>query len=248
MIKALKGVVSPTKLEFLTCEQLVELQRGLSALGYPLGEIDGLLGPKTKTAWAEFKTDLYPGNPTLIGPEAINVLDEQFILLIPSSSPEPLNKDEVAAAIAEQCRKQKIGLETQIAYVLATVQWETAQTFKPVKEAFWKDEEWRRAKLAQYFPFYGRGYVQLTWKNNYRKYSNILGVDLVSNPDLALKHEIALFILVHGFKCGTFTGKKITDYINKNSADFINARRCINGMDHAEDIAKIADKFVGVFG
>lgn len=35
-------------------------------------------------------------------------------------------------------------LPTQIAYVLATVQWETAGTFKPVREAYYipKAEEW----------------------------------------------------------------------------------------------------------
>jgi hypothetical protein len=49
-----------------------------------------------------------------------------------------------------------------MAYVLATTQWETAQTFKPVREAFWKDEEWRRVNLARYYPYYGRGFVQLT--------------------------------------------------------------------------------------
>jgi hypothetical protein len=54
-----------------------------------------------------------------------------------------------------------IGLSVQIAYVLATVEWETAKTFKPVKEAFWKDEQWRRTNLG-YHPNNGRGYGQLT--------------------------------------------------------------------------------------
>lgn len=30
----------------------------------------------------------------------------------------------------------------------------------------------------------GRGLIQLTWKNNYKKYSEFRGVDFVSNPDL----------------------------------------------------------------
>lgn len=149
------------------------------------------------------------------------------------------------AAIKAECQKQGIGLPEQIAYVLATVKWETAHTFRPVREAFWKDEEWRRRNLSRYYPYYGRGYVQLTWEDNYRKYGEILGIDLVNNPDLALMPETALFILVHGFKTGAFTGKKIMDYINAGEADFINARRCINALNKAEEIAAIAEKFLG---
>src|SRR6476661_96726 len=87
-------------------------------------------------------------------------------------------------------------------------------------------------KLAEnhlsYYPFYGRGYVQLTWKRNYQKYSDIFDQDMVAQPDLALKEPVALFVIVHGFKTGTFTERKITEYINEHSTDYKNARRCIN--------------------
>ena len=112
-----------------------------------------------------------------------------------------------------------------------------------VREAFWLSEEWRKRNL-RYYPYYGRGYVQLTWENNYQKYSDILGVDLVGNPDLAMENDIALFVLVHGFKTGTFTGRKITDYINDFETDFINARRRINGTDRAHEIAELAENYL----
>lgn len=152
-------------------------------------------------------------------------------------------KEGAIAAIRAECQKQGIGSPEQIAYVLATVDWETGHTFKPVREAFWKDEEWRRRNLSRYYPHYGRGYVQLTWEANYRKYSEILGIDLVNNPDLAMVPATAAFILVHGFRTGAFTGMKITNYINDDGADFYNARRCINGVE-AEEIAAIAEKFL----
>ena len=38
----------------------------------------------------------------------------------------------------------------------------------------------------KYFPYYGRGWIQLTWKDNYIKCGKLLKVDLVGNPDLAL--------------------------------------------------------------
>ena len=85
--------------------------------------------------------------------------------------------------------------------------------------------------------------MQLTWKTNYKRYSEILGIDLVGKPDLAMNPDAALFILVHGFKTGAFTGRKITDFINKFHTDYIGARRCINGTDHDNDIAHLAQKY-----
>ncbi|WP_242049006.1 glycoside hydrolase family 19 protein [Planktothrix sp. FACHB-1365] len=59
----------------------------------------------------------------------------------------------------------------------------------------------------------GRGYVQLTWNYNYRKYSDVLGLDLVNDPDLVMRPDIALFILIHGMKWGVFTGiKDVSQY------------------------------------
>jgi hypothetical protein len=69
-------------------------------------------------------------------------------------------------------------------------------------------------------------------------------IDLVNNPDKELDANIALFVLVHDFKTGAFTGRKITDYINQNSTDFFNARQCINGLDHAKDIESLAEQFL----
>jgi len=81
----------------------------------------------------------------------------------------------------------------------------------------------------------------LTWKYNYEKYGKLLSKDLVKHPELALETEIALFVLVHGFKTGAFTGKKISDYINAHETDFVNARRCINGKNKAVEIAALAE-------
>ena len=131
----------------------------------------------------------------------------------------------------------------QQAYVLATVQHETNRTFRPVREAYWLSEGWRQRNL-RYWPFYGRGYVQITWEANYRKFSELLGVDLVRNPELSMEHENALFILVYGFKHGFFTGKKLEAYVRVGKIDFVGARRCINGRDRAKDIARLAEEWL----
>jgi len=237
---SLSGAVSLRELRDV---QVMELQRALSLLGYPLGKIDGLIGPKTRNAWAEFVADTEQEKPDLIGQESVAVLQSKLDELEESSEDDFSDENGTIDAIKRQCRALDIGLNTQIAYVLATVKWETNKTFQPVREAYWKSEEWRKENL-KYYPYYGRGYVQLTWENNYSNYADILGVDLVGNPDIAMQPEIALYVLVHGFQIGSFTGRKITDYIYEEKTDFINARRCINGLDKSDEIATIAEDFL----
>ena len=134
----------------------------------------------------------------------------------------------------------------QWAYVFATVIHETGFTFEPLRESPRASETWRKAHF-RYFPYYGRGFVQLTWESNYKKYSQKLGIDLVKNPDLAMKPEIAFFILIDGFKFGVFTGKKISDYISADKKDYKNARKCINILDKADTIAAYTKSFEVIF-
>lgn len=162
------------------------------------------------------------------------------------------NKASTVLTIADECKRQGLVLPSQVAYVLATVEWETNGTFRPVAEAYWKSDAWRKKHL-RYFPYYGRGYVQITWGRNYEKFSKLLGIDMVDDPadpnddhdpDRAMDPNVALFILVYGFKHGSFTGKRITDYINESKTDFRRARRCINGLDRADDIAALAKSWL----
>jgi hypothetical protein len=131
---------------------------------------------------------------------------------------------------------------TQWAYIFATTFHETAFTFEPVREAFRYSEEWRKKNL-RYFPYYGRGYTQLTWEENYRIFENILHLPLVKQPDLAMTSVVAFDITTTGFEKGIFTGKKISDYINATKTDYIAARRCINKTDRAQTIAAYAAGF-----
>jgi putative chitinase len=133
------------------------------------------------------------------------------------------------------------------AYALATAYHETAHTMQPVREAYWLSEDWRRANL-RYFPHYGRGYVQLTWDYNYAKADQELGLDgaLVANLDLAMNPDTAAKIMRRGMEEGWFTGKKLADYLPYGPASldqFKPARRIINGMDKATEIAGHALRF-----
>src|SRR5690348_7934054 len=68
---------------------------------------------------------------------------------------------------------QERGTRTNdLAYILATAFWESAQTMHPVREAYWLSEDWRRKNL-RYYPWYGRGLIQTTWEANYKKMGEV---------------------------------------------------------------------------
>lgn len=139
---------------------------------------------------------------------------------------------------------------TWAAYALATAWHETAHTMQPVKEyggdAYYKrmydiegDRPQKARELGNVNPgdgvrYAGRGYVQLTGRDNYRKF----GIE--NAPDDAMKPEVAARIMRDGMESGAFTGRAMRDYL---PGDYINARRIINGRDKAELIAGYARNF-----
>lgn len=133
-----------------------------------------------------------------------------------------------------------------VAYALATIYHETAGSMQPVEEGYYLGSE-KKVKAFQrtlrYFPYFGRGYVQLTWAKNYEKAGKALDLDLVNKPQLALEPKNAFAILTLGMFQGWFTGKKLADYINVDHTDYVNARRIINGTDRAGLIAGYARNF-----
>jgi putative chitinase len=136
------------------------------------------------------------------------------------------------------------------AYGLATGWRETAKKMQPVREAYWvtNAEEWRKKHLA-YYPWYGRGDVQLTWQRNYERADEelSLGGALVADPDVALRPDISARVMVHGMEAGWFTGKRLADYLPLSGRAgfdaYKQARRIINGTDAWEEIAKNAQAF-----
>lgn len=168
-----------------------------------------------------------------------------------------LNSTQVAgmSAILDEWERRSLVDLRWLAYMLATSYHETARTMQPIHELgprSYFDKYEPNTKIGHNlgntnpgdgYLFRGRGYVQLTGRANYQKMHVILGVDLTSNPDLALVPKTAASIMFEGMSRGTFTGKKLTDYFNLNSSDYVNARRIINGTDRAELIAGYARSF-----
>ena len=140
-----------------------------------------------------------------------------------------------------------------IAYAFATVYHETAASMQPVEEGYYLAAKhgvkfWRSwQKKLRYAPYWGRGYVQLTWESrripNYSKASKALGIDFVANPDLVMVPENAFRIMTLGMHEGGFTGHKLADFIHGRKADYTDARKIINGLDKAGLIAGYARRF-----
>ena len=148
-----------------------------------------------------------------------------------------------------------------LAYCLATAKHETANTMQPIKElggAAYLAKNYdvtgknpdRARKMGNTSAgdgvrYAGRGFVQLTWKSNYRTMGELIGVDLVSAPDRAMEPVIAARIMFEGMTKGLFTGAKVAAFINASTTDFVGARRTVNGTDKATLIADYAVDFFG---
>lgn len=136
-----------------------------------------------------------------------------------------------------------------LAYILATTFHETDKTMQPIREyGRGKGRAYGKAHTNTGQTYYGRGYVQLTWWENYKTMGDLLGIDLVNDPNLALVPEHAVKIMFEGMMTGAssigdFTGKSLENYFNEETDDPVNARRIINGKDKANLIADYYLKF-----
>jgi putative chitinase len=98
----------------------------------------------------------------------------------------------------------------------------------------------------------GRGFPHVTGRANYRKAGPIVekytgvAVDFEANPERMEDPALSAILLFHGMIFGTFTGKKISDFIDgdnvEDPGEMQASRRVINGTDHAADIARISSK------
>lgn len=142
-----------------------------------------------------------------------------------------------------------------VAYLLATVKHECADRWEPIEEfGRGKGRKYGKPTLIkvngknEYRTYYGRGYVQTTWLDNYLRMGEAIGLGrrLAEEPWLALDPAISYKLASVGMHRGLYTAKKLSDYINATRCDYVNARRIINGIDEADAIAGYARKFEAV--
>ncbi|MDB5100965.1 MAG: class chitinase [Cyanobacteria bacterium RYN_339] len=194
----------------LTTEGIKKLQGFLEARGLDLGPagVDGKFGPKTFAALAQFLD-----HPTVP------------VVPVPAGAPAgpggevdiPLTDQEIATALhlpLKNVQQNWPGLKAALQEagitdrnnalaILAISARESG--LLPIKEFASGEAYEGRKDLGNTQPgdgvkYKGRGYIQLTGRANYAAYGAKLGIDLVNNPDLALRPDIAAKIVVAYWK------------------------------------------------
>ena len=119
----------------------------------------------------------------------------------------------------------------KLGYMLATTFWETARTMYPIEEiGKGAGKEYGKPHPATGHVYYGRGYVQLTWYDNYLLAEDKLNIPFTIKPDLALMPGHAFNIMYLGMHEGWFRkGHNLERYFNLTTDDPFNAREIING-------------------
>lgn len=137
--------------------------------------------------------------------------------------------------------------DRMLAYILSTAWHETAFRVAPIAEYGKGAGKPYGVPVPPYGQvYYGRGFVQLTWLENYERQDDKLGLDgaLVKDADLALQMQIATDVLFGGMRDGDFTGAKLAQFFTPDTTDWYNARTIVNGHDQASAIADYAEKFL----
>jgi hypothetical protein len=146
--------------------------------------------------------------------------------------------------------------------VLGTIAVETASSFEPVREAFFLGEpepaeSYRRT--LRYYPYYGRGFVQLTWESNYAatgpKVAALWGTDpnqpdfdFVGNPDKVLEADFAAAALAIYFRdTKTLQGYRLVDACRAHDWEWV--RRLVQGATAGLDrVVAVANALLGEVG
>lgn len=246
-------------------ERTTAVQRALSELYLlnPCDDVDGKIGGRTQGAWALFKEAT-----GLAGPDTIDVasvaklleaVDDPAALIGKAKVELPpdfdfrrrqgtANRDRSSRAIIAAAKARQL-IDPQTAYILATAEHES-DSFNTLEEydsgfRYENRSELGNSQKGDGARFKGRGFVQLTGRNNYATYTDITGINLVRLPLILMNWPaLAVFVLVDGMVRGVFTGSRLDQHVNPGKIDFLKAREVVNGHDCAQRIAEKANRWL----
>jgi putative chitinase len=202
---------------------------------------DGIAGPRTRAALAgEEPAPLVDGFAGKSGPQVLQIVSGMF-----PHTPIGNIKANLPPVLAS-LRKAKLMDRLMVLMALATVRAET-ESFEPLAEG---RSRYNSSPDGHPFDLYdnrrdlgnrgapdgasfrGRGYVQLTGRDNYLRYGTAIGLAdrLIRRPDDACLPDIAADLLA------AFVGsKEIAIKEALLDQDFARARRLVNGGSHGLD-------------
>ena len=96
--------------------------------------------------------------------------------------------------------------------------------------------------------FFGRGHTQNTWFEIYEALTKEakkqgLNWDFLNKPELLLQDEPSIWATFTAMEKGIYTGRKLSQYFNDKTCNWIGARAIINGNDKAKLIADYSELF-----
>ncbi|MFW6172876.1 MAG: glycoside hydrolase family 19 protein [Elusimicrobiota bacterium] len=154
------------------------------------------------------------------------------------------NIDKYLETVIMALHEFDLDYKEMVLMALATIKAETGK-FAPIKEYVSK---WNTTRGGRHFNKYdnrsdlgnlgppdgalfpGRGFIQLTGRHNYKIHGRKIGVDLISNPDLANEPMTAARLLASFLKDAE---QKIINALSYG--DLRKARRLVNGGSHGLD-------------
>ena len=186
-----------------------------------------------------------PTGPAQTAPSAttdFSYLVNKLRTVVSGLTAEQINNAQMIVAEAATVTKD----ERIAAYLLATAY--SDSNLIPVVEKL-SEKPAIKAAQATYFAsgYESRGFSMASGPTLGNKIVNLLKSLKVSIKDRKkdlLKPENAAKVLVHGALNGTFTARKLTEFISGKVADFVKARLALNGDNLAEIIASITQKIL----
>jgi len=157
--------------------------------------------------------------------------------------PNDTNARECYLAIENALYEEKILTPLTLIGALATVRVECGRSYKPVTEfasgeAYEGRTDLGNTEVGDGVRFKGRGYIQITGRANYATYGKRIGVDLLSNPELALDVKNSAKILVMYFK-----DRKVNVACDAKDWEFV--RRKVNGgLNGYKEFLDIINQFL----
>jgi putative chitinase len=99
------------------------------------------------------------------------------------------------------------------------------------------------------YRFRGRGFIQLTGRDNYTKYGQMIGKDLVGNPDLALQVEVSALVAAAMWRdkgCNQDADKGEADEVVEAITQKVNGGK--NGLEERREYFHRAQQALGLCG
>jgi len=238
-------------------QSIMRLQKALASLGYPIGAIDGMLGPATNGAVRSFQVSM--------GLTASGSFDEETAaaLNMTLDDTEFSSADEALAYFSPAQLKGAIGDRPErykhvatlvsalyeggyhgrnaLAALLANVIYETSnlRVFEESKATAAKLYE-GRVNLGNTSPgdgerYRGRGYLMIVGRFNYERYGRLVGVNLVDDPDRTLDPSISAKIAVNIFQDLVPPDSLDSGYVNLSAI----RKRVNGGMNGVAEVTRL---------